>query len=171
MNEIVCFQLLLIPVEFNFNRSKTKNVVYLYNYRLVSVSFRNIILLHLFLETLRKFEDFFLYLLALFIGFFFRIFYTSTFTMADSDNMDEHTDPPQAGKSDESNSVDAESRSTGSNAAVDFVPPVQPTTPEEEKQIIKELEQASTPMRVGQTWYVLAHKWWKQWKEYLIDHI
>src|SRR4051794_12400524 len=46
--------------------------------------------------------------------------------------------------------------------------PPKPATPEEEKQYIKELEAKANleGIKLGQTWYVLATKWWKGWKDY-----
>merc|ERR1719414_295967 len=37
---------------------------------------------------------------------------------------------------------------------------------EEEKLIIQQLLDEN-PMEVGQTWYVIAAKWWNLWKEYV----
>lgn len=48
-----------------------------------------------------------------------------------------------------------------------LVPP-KPDSPDEEKQYIKELEAKANleGIKLGQTWYVLATKWWKAWKDY-----
>lgn len=44
----------------------------------------------------------------------------------------------------------------------------QPESPEMEKQIMKELEKKANDegMKLGQLWYVVSQRWWRQWKEY-----
>src|SRR4051794_24421112 len=49
------------------------------------------------------------------------------------------------------------------------VPSTRPSTREEEKSIIKELEASANVegFKVGETWYVIATKWWKSWKDFV----
>lgn len=44
--------------------------------------------------------------------------------------------------------------------------PDTPSTPEEEKNLIKEME-AKNPMKPGDTWYVISSQWWRKWKDYV----
>jgi len=42
---------------------------------------------------------------------------------------------------------------------------LKPDTPEEEREIVEELQQASGPMQEGDVYYVINAKWWKLWCE------
>jgi hypothetical protein len=50
-----------------------------------------------------------------------------------------------------------------------FQPAPKPATPEEEKQIVKQLDQQANQdgLKAGDTFYVISARWLRQWKEYV----
>eukprot|EP01114_Cavostelium_apophysatum_P023239 TRINITY_DN8699_c0_g1_i3.p1 TRINITY_DN8699_c0_g1~~TRINITY_DN8699_c0_g1_i3.p1 ORF type:complete len:802 (-),score=231.36 TRINITY_DN8699_c0_g1_i3:76-2481(-) len=56
----------------------------------------------------------------------------------------------------------------GQNAPAADIPP-QPENPLQEKEMVKIMEKAANDrgLQVGDTWYIVSARWWKQWKEYV----